>query len=65
MKHRMRKTKMIAATLALSLAVIACDDADPDNGTDLTDPGGGVTTTIGGDLGTTSLPELTTTTAAG
>jgi hypothetical protein len=53
MNRRLRKTKALAAALTLMLAVAACDNGD----TDPTDPAdGGVTTT---------LAELTTTTAAG
>jgi hypothetical protein len=53
MDRRLRKTKTIAAALTLMLAVAACDDND----TDPTDPvDGGVTTTV---------LDLTTTTAAG
>jgi hypothetical protein len=52
MDRRLRKTKTIAAALALMFAVAACDTDD----TDPTDPVDGVTTTLG---------DLTTTTAAG
>lgn len=52
MDRRLRKTKTIAAALTLMLAVAACDDGD----TDPTDPVDGVTTTV---------LDLTTTTAAG
>jgi hypothetical protein len=50
MDRRLRKTKTIAAALALMFAVAACDDGD----TDPTDPvdDGGVTTTLG--TGTTA-----------
>jgi hypothetical protein len=48
MDRRLRKTKMIAAALALMFAVAACDDGE----TDPTDPVDGVTTTLG--TGTTA-----------
>ncbi len=38
----MRKTKMIAAALAVALALVACDADD----TDPTDPADGATTTV-------------------
>ena len=61
--RRLHKTKMIAAALTLALAAAACDTADPDT-TDPLDPA--VTTSIVGDLATTTtVPALTTTTAAG
>jgi hypothetical protein len=52
MDRRLRKTKYLAAALTLMLAVAACDDGE----TDPTDPVDGVTTTVA---------EMTTTTAAG
>jgi hypothetical protein len=51
MDRRLRKTKTIAAAIALMFAVAACDADD----TDPTDPADGVTTTL----------PLDTTTAAG
>jgi hypothetical protein len=42
MDRRLRKTKTIAAAIALMLAVAACDTDD----TDPTDPADGVTTTL-------------------
>jgi hypothetical protein len=50
MERRLRKTKTLAAALTLMLAVAACDSDDPVDGDD------GATTTVA---------ELTTTTAAG
>ncbi len=54
MQGMKKRAMALSAALALALSLAACDSADPDNGTDGGDLGG-VTTTLGDPMVTTTL----------
>lgn len=54
MQGMKKRAVALSAALVLALSLAACDSADPDDGTDGGDLGG-VTTTLGDSLVTTTL----------